>query len=203
MPRKVIPLLNGEIYHVYNRGSDKRVIFKDKKDYLRFYQSFYLFNSIEPVINIDHARVLFRNTPQKLVDIYAYALLPNHYHLILKQLVEGGISEFMKRISGGYTSYFNERHERSGVLFQGTYKRVHIENQEQFNYVFSYVNENHYVHGVKREEEVFATSSYHHQGKMKSKVISFKTDYSHKEAKRLAESIARKRNVVDKAFLIE
>lgn len=79
------------------------------------------------------------------MNIIAYCLNPNHYHFILEQLVDGGISEFMKRI-GGYTLYFNNKNKRSGALFQGRFKAVHIDSNEYLLHVSSYVNLNDRVH---------------------------------------------------------
>lgn len=84
---------------------------------------------------------------ERLVDIVAYCLNPNHYHLILKQVSEDGMPKFMKRIGIGYTGYFNHRNERSGVLFQGKYKMIHINSNEYLLYLSAYVNKNHFIHG--------------------------------------------------------
>lgn len=173
MPQKIVPLVCDELYHVYNRGVDKRETFLDKEDYLRFYQSLNLFNTIEPTINFDSAKIKFKkNNEQKtLVEIKAYSLLPNHYHLILKQNYDNGISEFMRRISTGYTSYFNQKNERSGSLFQGRFKRIHIATDEQYNYLFAYVNENHFVHNLNFDREICHSSSLHYQKVANSKLI--------------------------------
>ena len=126
MTRTTVPLITGETYHIFNRGVDKRSIFSDKLDYYRFYNSLILFNTVKQSGSIFELR--WKNgwirEQSPLVDINAYCLLNNHYHLLLTQVVDGGISEFMKRLGGGYTSYFNERNKRSGSLFQGKYKRV-------------------------------------------------------------------------------
>jgi REP element-mobilizing transposase RayT len=177
MPQKIVPIVEGETYHVFNRGVDKREIFLDKADYLRFYQSLNLFNSEESVVNFDFARAKM-NAKNKLelkkylVQIHAYSLLPNHFHLILKSLTNEGISEFMRRMSLGYTNYFNQKYERSGILFQGPFKRVHVDDQEQYQYLFAYVNENHFVHNLTTEREICHSSSLHYQGIVKSKLIS-------------------------------
>ncbi len=89
------------------------------------------------------------STPEpedKLVNIIAYCLNPNHFHLILEQLVENGISEFMKRLGGGYTCFFNNKNDRSGSLFQGRFKAVHIDSNEYLLHVSAYVNLNDRVH---------------------------------------------------------
>ena len=83
---------------------------------------------------------------RKLLNVIAYCLNPNHFHLILEQLTDGGISEFMKRLGGGYTGYFNNKYKRSGVLFQGKFKAVHIDSNEYLLHVSAYVNLNDRVH---------------------------------------------------------
>ncbi len=209
MPRKVVPLENGEIYHIYNRGVDKRNIFEAKYDYIRFYQSLLYFNNIEPILsyrNINDQFYLSKNNKHshELVEVIAYSLLPNHYHLILKQLVDGGISEFMKRVGGGYTTYFNDKYKRSGSLFQGTFKRVLVNNDTQFNYLFAYVNENIFVHNIAIDRDVSNTSSLHFQGLVKSRVINFENqNYNHKASVALAKDIYKKRKDLKNSILLE
>lgn len=114
-----VSLTVGEIYHIFNRGVDKRKIFSDKKDLERFFTSMQIFNCIEPVGSLYEQSFLKEKEESKpLVKFIAYNLLPNHFHFILEQIEEGGISQFMKRLLGGYTWYFNNRHKRSGSLFQ-------------------------------------------------------------------------------------
>ncbi len=198
MPSKIVPLVIGETYHIFNRGTDKRDIFVDKGDYVRFYESLYLFNTIEPVINFRQARYALSNRLEsdprkKLVEFKAYALLPNHFHFLLVQSVDGGISEFMKRISVGYTNHFNDTYKRSGVLFQGKFKRVHIEDDKQYQYLFAYINENHIVHGVERPNEVMYSSSVHYQRIHASKLILDTHLYNVKESQLLAHDIHKNR----------
>jgi REP element-mobilizing transposase RayT len=139
----------GEYYHIYNRGVDKRLITKDSKDIERFIQSLEFFNSKEPIISLREV-ISKENIKSKdpLVEIICYCLNPNHYHFLLKEINEGGISEFMKRLGGGYTWYFNNRHKRSGVLFQGRFKSVHIKSNEQLLHVSVYVNLNNIAHKI-------------------------------------------------------
>ncbi len=201
MPQKIVPLVCDEFYHVFNRGVDKRDTFLDKEDYLRFYQTLNLFNTIEPVINFDLAKSKSKknNFQNMLVEIKAYSLLPNHYHLIVKQVSEGGLSEFMRRVSTGYTSYFNNKNERSGALFQGRYKRVHISSDHQYNYMFAYVNENHHVHNIQIEREICHSSSIHYQGISQSKLIKTKATeqtYDFITNLSLAQEIYNKRRLI-------
>jgi len=197
MAQKNIVIVTGEKYHIFNRGADKRDIFLDKHDYLRFYQALAFFNNIEPTINYRLAKSSFtKSRLNRLVEIEAYSLLPNHFHIIVEQKSEGGITEFMKRVSGGYTAYFNEKYHRSGVLFQGRYKKVHIATNEQYQYLFAYVNENHFVHGIDYDRELYHSSSLHYQQITESKIIYTKQAYNFKENRRLAEEIYKKRQTM-------
>lgn len=197
MPRKQVPLVTDEKYHICNRGVDKRVIFVSKEDYLRFYRSMYVFNAITPTHNFETAKNRVIDDDKKLVKVIAYALLPNHFHIILEQVTDGGISEFMKRLQGGYTTYFNERYERSGSLLQGKFKRLFIDTDEYYRYLFAYVNENHTVHGVTLpEEDICYTSSLHYQGRFQSKILPTSLEaYDQREQKAVAQQIAKRREI--------
>jgi REP element-mobilizing transposase RayT len=146
-------LVEEEYYHVYNRGVDKRNIFLCDKDYLRFLESMKEFNSTEPIYSLylhnelKRRGVLDVGRLKKLVEIICYCLNPNHFHLILKQKTKNGISEFMKRLGGGYTKYFNHHYKRSGVLFQGKFKSIRIKTNAHLLYLSAYVNRNYFVHG--------------------------------------------------------
>ncbi len=135
------------IYHIYNRGVDKREIFSCDNDRRRFLACLYYFNDVNQTKNIDRlcdiqSRTKTEDQREKLVEILAFVLMPNHYHLLIKPLVKDGASEFMKKIGIGYTHYFNIKNERSGTLFQGKYKFVRIENEEQLNYIPFYIHFN-------------------------------------------------------------
>ncbi len=159
--RKTI-FANDEFYHIYNRGVEKRDVFVDEKDYVRFLITLREFNKIEPTggLYVQHlikkagssnqvARPsdLVATDENKLVDIVAYCLNSNHYHMILKQKIDSGISKFMKRIGGGYSGYFNKKYKRSGSLFQGPFKSIHIDSNEYLLYLSAYVNQNNFIHG--------------------------------------------------------
>lgn len=157
-----VELAVGEYYHIYNRGVDKRIIFSDDYDVERFVLSMIEFNVIEPIGSIYEKRFsdkkLGRETSkkdeteeQKLVDVVAYCLNPNHFHLLLKQTSDGGISEFMKRLSGGYTKYYNHKYERSGVLLQGVFRAIHVNSNEYLLHVSAYVNLNNRVHRLDNQ----------------------------------------------------
>src|SRR3989338_4216667 len=109
------PIVTGEYYHIYNRGVDKRDIFNDKEDLHRFIESICEFNQIDGIGSIRDLRkskseskaLHLPISKDPLVAIVAYCLNPNHFHFILKQLVDGGIAKFMQKLQGGYTYYFN------------------------------------------------------------------------------------------------
>lgn len=142
-----VPFVEDEYYHIYNRGVDKRSIFEDRKDLERFFQSVKEFNSVEPIGSIFENSFNKEKVSKKLVEIVCYCLNPNHFHFILRPIVENGISEFMRRL-GGYTWYFNNRHKRNGALFQGVFKSVHISSNEYLLHVSAYVNLNNRFKGA-------------------------------------------------------
>jgi len=126
-----------DLYHALTRGVDKREIFKDKFDYLRFIHDLYEFNDVESVgtshrifekakqtSGEGHIVIDERHSRELLVHIHAFCLMPNHYHLLLSPAIEGGIPKFMKKLNMGYSRYFNERYERKGTLFEGKYKSI-------------------------------------------------------------------------------
>jgi len=158
------PLATGEHYHIYNRGVDKREIFPNEQYVDRFLLCMQVFNSIDPILSLRDAFEIRAedNLPnrQKLVEVVAYCLNPNHYHFILEQLVDGGIAEFMKRLNGGYTWYFNKRHARNGALLQGAYKSSHVDENERLLELSAYVNLNDKVHQIGGETAVVVRSSW-------------------------------------------
>ena len=136
----------GEFYHIYNRGTDKRKIFDCRADYERFLLLLYLCNQTKHVDIKLQGRTVEELWGQRegepLIDIAAYCLMPNHFHLIVREHTEGGVSKFIQKLITGYTMYFNTRHERSGALFQGKFKAVHVSDDRQLSYLISYVHLN-------------------------------------------------------------
>src|SRR3989344_7333645 len=136
----------GEWYHCYNRGTDKRVVFTDPNDYQRFVTLLYTSNGTKAVRISDSFRPNLSSFLEKdidrgepLVEIGAYTLMPNHPHLVLKQVKESGIARFMQKVFTGYTMYFNLRHARTGALFAGTYKYRHVANDDYLKRLIPYV----------------------------------------------------------------
>jgi len=158
------PLITNQYYHIYNRGVDKRDIFMNKADLNRFALSVKEFNVVTPIGSIKH--LMFRKQedsdvqrPNPLVSVVCYCFNPNHFHFILKQEVDGGISEFFKRLLGGYTKYFNLTHKRNGALFQGRFKSNLIDDNAYFLKIRPYVHLNHLVHDIPKEKMHLVLSS--------------------------------------------
>jgi len=138
-------LVSENIYHIYNRGVEKRSLFMNSRDYARFIDDLIIFNDIKLVINPKLRIRDIKNGDHKrkpLVDILAFCLMPNHYHLLLRQRVDDGITEFMRKLGGGYVNYFNLKHQRVGTLFQGKFKSVLISDKSQFTYIPFYIHLN-------------------------------------------------------------
>lgn len=144
----------GEYYHVYNRGVEKRNLFVDQEDYERFLQSMTAFNTIEPIGSlyelsfVENNHLATRSPSEPLVEISAYCLNPNHFHILLKQIAENGVSQFMKRLGGGYSWYFNNKNRRSGTLFQGPFRAKHVATNEYLLRLSAYINLNDQVHSL-------------------------------------------------------
>lgn len=135
----------GDIAHVFNRGVEKKNIFLDKYDYLRFVNNLFLLNNKSGKIRTKYKNFsdISNLKRDKLVEILKWSLLENHYHLLLVEKTEGGILEFTKRLGNAYTKYFNTKYAgRSGYLFQNSAKIVPISNDSQFLYIPFYIDFN-------------------------------------------------------------
>lgn len=160
------PLVTGSYYHIYNRGVDKRDIFANQADLDRFILSVKEFNVVKPVGSIKERFIELKfkgpsgvGHPTGLVSIVCYCFNPNHFHFILKQEVDGGISEFFKRLQGGYTNYFNLVHKRSGALFQGRFKSNLIDDDAYFLKIRPYVHLNYLIHDIPKVKKHLVLSS--------------------------------------------
>lgn len=147
---------NDNFYHIYNRGVEKRQIFQDQQDYYRFIHYLYEFNDANRIINLWKRTKNFKDTlcvegkqennkrqrRELLVEVICFCLMPNHFHLILKQKADNGISRFMHKVGTGYTMYFNQKNERMGRLFQSTFKAKIIESDEYILHLSRYIHLN-------------------------------------------------------------
>ena len=141
-----VELSNEQYYHVYNRGVDRRVTFTQKNDYQRFLYLLHACNDTQPILNSQFyyrglASIEKRNR-ETIVDILSFCLMPNHFHLLLRQRADNGISRFMQKLGTGYTMYFNTKYQRSGSLFQGTFKAIHIDEETYLTHLTRYIHLN-------------------------------------------------------------
>lgn len=150
--RKTI-LATGEVYHVYNRGVEKRPLFLTKWDYKRFLEIINYYRFVNCPVKYSYFKLMsqdekenvlknLQETSGKWVDILTFCLMPNHIHFLLKQVADNGISKFMAKIQNSFSHFFNVKQERVGHLFQGAFKAVRIESDEQFIHVSRYIHLN-------------------------------------------------------------
>lgn len=158
------PFVNGSYYHIYNRGVEKRDIFINKWDYLRFLETinFYRY-SPQPMKLSDFRRGLVRlkknESKKEIIRIFSYCLMPNHFHVLAQQLVDGGITTYLRKSINSYTRYFNTKYDRIGPLFQGTFKARLVETDEYILQVSKYIHRNPLV--LKRwRDSIYPYSSY-------------------------------------------
>src|SRR3989344_8357266 len=139
-----VPFQIDEWYHCYNRGIDKRTVFESEDDAERFLQLLYLANSPEEVRLCDLSsstdKILERPRARTLVSVGAYCLMPNHYHLLLKEIADGGISRFMQKLGTAYTMYFNKKYKRVGNLLTKPFRARHVGEDRSFQRVVDYIH---------------------------------------------------------------
>lgn len=148
MQRK-ISFSEGEYYHIYNRGTDKRVVYSSHDDYMRFLALMYICNNIAPVNireqfpkGVSFVKLKDITRDETLVDVGAYCLMPNHFHILVKEKKEEGITKFISKLATGYSMYFNSKYERTGKLFEGVFKATHVNENIYLKHLFSYIHLN-------------------------------------------------------------
>lgn len=132
-----------EYYHLYSRGTDKQEIFRDAYDYERFIKFLYLANDTSPVkLRESPIEPFSLKKDVTLVDIGAYCLMPNHFHILVREHTEGGISKFMSKLLVSHSSFFNKKYKRSGTLFESRFKAKHVVSDQNLRYLFAYIHLN-------------------------------------------------------------
>ena len=210
-----------ESYHIFNRGNNKQEIFKEERDWIRFlfiilhFQSNITFDQIGRHISyyVKHRMFDTKNKIPEIVqnrsaELISFTLMPNHFHLSLTEIKEGGISEYLRRIQDAYTKYFNIKYKRTGHLFQGSYKSVHIENNEQLLHLSAYIHKN--AKDLKEwedEEYLFPWSSYqdyrqNRWGKLLKPDIVLEQFNNFKEYQKFVKTSLAKEKLSDKHLLI-
>jgi len=216
-----IKIETNKYYHVYNRGAGKQDIFLDEKDYFRFLWKIHGLNNKLTSINRDYIWRKIKKEIQsqsrfeipqigteistkyldelsqspKLVDILCYNLLPNHYHFILKQLINDGIKIFLHKLGISYAKYFNSKYNRTGVLFERRFEAYPINNEGKLCWLSAYVNCNWQIHKLGKAEN-WQFSSYRdylalRQGKLANKKLILNYFNNTREYKKYCETIIK------------
>lgn len=152
MPRRKIVIANNEVYHIVNRSIAKIPIFKGKRDYQRALETIDFYRFTNSLLSFSHYKRLQRKKEEEfienlrknktLIEIFAFCLMPNHCHFLLKQNQNKGISIFMGNFLNSYARYFNTKYKRSGALFQSMFKAIRIESDEQLLHISRYIHLN-------------------------------------------------------------
>jgi len=197
--RKVNFVLD-EYYHIYNRGNSKQKIFHDKEDYERFMKLLLLSNGKNnfKIFFIKKDSIYEFNRGKQLVNLGAYCLMPNHFHILITQTKEGSISKFMQKLTTGYSMYYNKKYERTGSLFEGKFKSEHVNNDRYLKYLFSYIH----LNPIKLLESKWKEVGI----KNKKNAIDFLKNYRYSSFKDYldesrTESIVLNKNVFPEYFL--
>lgn len=153
---RTVPIIKDNYYHVYNRGLGKQMLFYDQADYVRFQFLLLHFQSelVLPQTNRSVKHFLKYGTykvteddlqkiiDRRFVEVINYCIMPNHFHIALFSLDDNGVSRYMHKLSNAYAKYFNTRYERTGHVFQGTYKAKLVTSDEQLTYLSAYIHRN-------------------------------------------------------------
>ncbi len=170
-----IKIAPGEYYHIFNRGMSKQLIFHDNMDRIRFlflilyFQSPTVFQQIgrsiksfvqHSVFDID-IKTKKEIVKGRFVELTSFCLMSNHFHLIVKEVEENGIARYMQRVLNSYTKYYNTKYHKSGHLFQGPYKAVHVKDNNQLLYLSAYIHRNpRELKEWLNKENIYPWSSY-------------------------------------------
>lgn len=147
MPTRRVQFTGGECYHLYNRGTERREVFIRQGDYQRFLYLLFACNDRQPLHNTHRAQFLgaagVQRERRSYIDLLCFCLMPNHFHLLVRQREDdGGVAHFMQKLGTAYTMYFNTKYERTGALFQGTYKATHVSTDEYLLPLSRYIHLN-------------------------------------------------------------
>lgn len=173
MPYRKTPLVNGHYYHIFNRGNNKQPIFFSVRDYSRLMELIHFYSYAEYKVRYSifarysHERKLEfwneRLNSKPRVEIISFCFMPNHFHFLLKQCVDGGITKYMADIQNGFTKYINTKYNRVGALLQGQFKSVLVEDDKQLLHLTRYIHLNPYTSVIipdSSELEKYKWSSY-------------------------------------------
>ncbi len=164
MASRTIEFTTDEYYHIYNRGTDKRNIVQDEDDANRFLEGLRLFNTVDPLGGFyEHSLAREVNdikNHQPLVEVVTHCLNPNHFHLLLKQCIDNGISEYLQRVGTACAKHFNHKYKRTGALFEGKFKAKHIADNDYLLHTSAYINLNDRVHRISGQQKLLVRNSW-------------------------------------------
>lgn len=161
------PIVTGEFYHIFNRGVARQPTFYTKRDYERALLTLSYYRFKNPPVKLSRFKELALDERSRILDglqkasdldvkMISFVLMPNHFHFLLQQITDTGIATFISKFTNSYTKYLNTKQGRVGPMFQGVYKSVHIETDEQLIHVSRYIHLNPVVSGVIKESELFS-----------------------------------------------
>jgi putative transposase len=164
MPRRRVVLATGEYYHLINRGNASQPTFLNIRDYQRFLTTINYYQHDSLLLRLSKFLLLSKEKKAKyienliekgnlIVNINCFCLMPNHFHLLIKQAKDKGISKFMSQLQNSYTKYFNVKRKRIGSVFQGQFKAVRVETDEQLIHLSRYIHLNPYSSFVVKSKE--------------------------------------------------
>lgn len=175
MSGRKTPLITGEYYHVYNRGAARQPVFITKYDYKRALATLSYYRFAKPPVKLSRFKDLSKedqqsfltkleNKDKRLVQLIGFVLMPNHFHFLIRQDIDNGVSTYISRVTNSYTRYFNTKRDRTGAVFQGVFKSVHVESTEQLVYLSRYIHLNPLVSFIVQENDFvsYAWSSLSH-----------------------------------------
>lgn len=162
MPYRIVPFVNGEYYHVLNRGVGQMPIFLNKFDHRRFLKTafYYQIEGPKPKFSIFAPTTNKLDNTKKIVEIVSYCLMPNHFHFLLRQERDNGLIEFVRKLSNSFAKYFNIKNKRVGPLFQGEFRAVHVVTNEQLIHLSRYIHLNPLVSYIVTDLDSYKRSSY-------------------------------------------
>jgi len=176
MPRRKTILVTGEFYHVYNRSNAGIPLFKGPRECNLFIEAVKFYLQVKPPTKFSvyrRSRNSFTlNLDKKLVSIINYCLMPNHFHFTLRQEIEGGITQFIHRISSSFAHYFSTKYKTKGHIFEDKFKAVHVETEEQLIHLSRYIHLNPVTSYLVEKPEDYSQSSYKiYLGEIQSDII--------------------------------
>jgi len=140
MALRKVNFASGEYYHLYNRGVEKKNIFLNDSDYKKFIYLMYICNTTRSIVLRDISENFDRK--ETIIEIGAYCLMKNHFHILIRERSEGGVTAFMRKLLTAYSMYFNIKYKRTGKLWQGVFQSSHIDSDKYLKYLYSYIHLN-------------------------------------------------------------